>query len=56
MSKPRPIKFIQNAPGKKGKQEYREFTSLEEAQAFIDRNLDRIKNVSMAEKIARKLR
>ena len=56
MKRQRPIKVIHNAPGKKGKLEYREFQTLEQVQAYLDRNKDRMANVGSAEKIARKLR
>ncbi len=32
------VTVVHNAPGKKGKQEYREFDSLFEAGAYIERN------------------
>jgi len=32
------IRVIHKAPGKKGKQEYREFDTFEEAWAYIERN------------------
>lgn len=35
------IRVIHNAPGKKGKQEYREFNTPEEAWAYLERNEDR---------------
>lgn len=32
------VRVVHNAPGKKGKQEYREFDSVEEAMAYCARN------------------
>lgn len=37
-----PVKIINKTPKKKGKQEYREFKTLEEAAAWIAKNLDRL--------------
>lgn len=50
------IKVINRAPGKRGKQEVRFFDSLAEAAAYFERNEDRLANVPMHEKIARKSR
>ena len=38
MKAKRSIRVIHNAPGKKGKQEYREFRTPEEAMAYMERN------------------
>lgn len=35
------IRVIHNAPGKQGKQEYREFDTIEKAMAYIERNAGR---------------
>jgi hypothetical protein len=36
------VRVIHNTPGKKGKQEYREFTSLAEALSYIQKNGGRV--------------
>lgn len=39
MNKRKSIRVIHNAPKKKGKQEYREFKTVEEALAYTARNM-----------------
>lgn len=48
------ITVINNAPGKRGKLEYRKFKTLDEAAAYFERNADRLAGTTAAQKIARR--